>query len=248
MLFPSAHYHFEDFIEATARINSREHLIEVFVAAMRGLGYDRVNFSVKHDDALPASERKFGIISTYPEDWQRFYEERTFIKIDPVLRCAAGSFRPFRWKELERTLRLTPQQVRFLRLGEEAGLHNGVGIPFNGPRSQIAGIALATSDKAADRMTNTDLISAYCNQFYVVFKRIVAPRIPTLPSMAYLSARENEILRWVAIGKSDDQIADILTISTNTVNYHLRRIFLKFDVNSRIMAVVAAIASGQIEL
>jgi len=248
MLIPHSRYAFEDFIEATSKIHCRERLLETFVEAMRSYGYDRINFSVKFDDRLPEHERGFGIISTYPEDWQKHYQERSFIEIDPVLKCAVASFLPFTWRELERTLPLSRQQVRFLRLGEEAGLHNGMGIPFSGPSSQVAGIALATSTRLADRMTNKDLIAAHCNQFYLCYKRIIGESPSQTPVTANLSAKELEVMRWVIASKTDDEIGDILCISSNTVNYHLRRIYQKLNVHDRLAAVVSAIKSGIINL
>jgi LuxR family maltose regulon positive regulatory protein len=52
-----------------------------------------------------------------------------------------------------------------------------------------------------------------------------------------LSARETEILRVVASGLSNRDIADTLFISEETVKTHLRRIFEKMGVSSRIQAV-----------
>jgi transcriptional regulator EpsA len=52
-----------------------------------------------------------------------------------------------------------------------------------------------------------------------------------------LSERENEILHWVKIGKTNFEIGMILTISPNTVKNHLKRIFQKLDVTCRAQAV-----------
>lgn len=52
-----------------------------------------------------------------------------------------------------------------------------------------------------------------------------------------LSGRENEILRWVRAGKTNQEIGLILGISTFTVKNHLQRIFKKLDVTSRAQAV-----------
>jgi len=144
-------------------------------------------------------------------------------------------------------LDLSAAQTRFLRLGEEAGLNNGIGIPFAGPRNQIAGVALATSDRGAEHLDNLDLLSAYCNQFYATYKRLIRARRP-VPRMAVLSPREQEVLKWVAAGKSDHDIAAILTVSANTVAYHMRNIFLKLKVNNRVTAVVVAITQGLIDI
>jgi len=48
-----------------------------------------------------------------------------------------------------------------------------------------------------------------------------------------LTAREVEILRLVAQGMSDAQIAEKLVISPRTVNWHLTTIYGKLQVSSR---------------
>ena len=52
-----------------------------------------------------------------------------------------------------------------------------------------------------------------------------------------LSDREIEILNWVKIGKTNQEIGSILDISGFTVKNHLQRIFKKIDVYNRTQAV-----------
>ena len=56
-----------------------------------------------------------------------------------------------------------------------------------------------------------------------------------------LSEREREILRLVATGASNKEIAQKLVISTNTVKGHLRSIFSKIGAISRTEATLYAI-------
>lgn len=59
-----------------------------------------------------------------------------------------------------------------------------------------------------------------------------------------LSEREQEILRLVATGASNKEIASQLFISANTVKVHLRNIYAKIDVVSRTEAAMYAIENG----
>jgi DNA-binding NarL/FixJ family response regulator len=62
---------------------------------------------------------------------------------------------------------------------------------------------------------------------------------PTYP--AGLTAREVEVLRLVAQGLTDAQVAEQLVISPRTVNWHLTSIYSKIQVSSRAAATRYAI-------
>jgi DNA-binding CsgD family transcriptional regulator len=62
-----------------------------------------------------------------------------------------------------------------------------------------------------------------------------------------LSQREIEVLREVASGASNRQIAGRLHISTNTVKVHLSNIYSKLGVTSRTEATLYAIQAGWVE-
>jgi LuxR family maltose regulon positive regulatory protein len=67
-----------------------------------------------------------------------------------------------------------------------------------------------------------------------------APR-QSLPSvLTPLSQREREILRWLATGASNQEIAERLVITLETVKRHVRHILAKLSVTNRTQAVVRA--------
>lgn len=63
---------------------------------------------------------------------------------------------------------------------------------------------------------------------------------------AALTPRETEVLGWLAKGKTNRDIADILGMSHRTVNKHLEHIFEKLGVETR--AAAAALASRAISV
>jgi DNA-binding CsgD family transcriptional regulator len=56
-----------------------------------------------------------------------------------------------------------------------------------------------------------------------------------------LTQREAEVLLWIARGKSNRDIADILKLSPRTVNKHLEQIFNKIGVENRASAAALAV-------
>lgn len=59
-----------------------------------------------------------------------------------------------------------------------------------------------------------------------------------------LSPRELDVLRLVALGKANKEIADILGLSLHTVKNHLAHILHKLDAPDRTRAVTIAIERG----
>jgi DNA-binding CsgD family transcriptional regulator len=59
-----------------------------------------------------------------------------------------------------------------------------------------------------------------------------------------LTRRESEVMRWVARGKIDADIAALLAISPRTVQKHLEHIYVKLGVETRTAAVMRVRALG----
>lgn len=63
-----------------------------------------------------------------------------------------------------------------------------------------------------------------------------------------LSPREKECLTYAARGLSDNDISDLLAISSTTVTGYMKNLRAKFKVRTRIQAVAIAVARGIIAL
>jgi DNA-binding NarL/FixJ family response regulator len=62
-----------------------------------------------------------------------------------------------------------------------------------------------------------------------------------------LTAREQDVLRLLVLGRTDREIADALFISPRTAQGHVARLFDKLGVNTRTAAVAAALQGGLID-
>jgi DNA-binding NarL/FixJ family response regulator len=64
------------------------------------------------------------------------------------------------------------------------------------------------------------------------------------PRLGDLTEREREILAWVATGRSNQEIAQKLVVSPDTVRTHVSRAMVKLHARDRAQLVVFAIESG----
>jgi DNA-binding NarL/FixJ family response regulator len=82
-----------------------------------------------------------------------------------------------------------------------------------------------------------------------LIERFVAqpPANHTTPALADLSARELEVLRLIARGLSNAEIAATLIVGEATVKTHVARILRKLDIRDRVQAVVLAYESGLVQ-
>jgi len=64
------------------------------------------------------------------------------------------------------------------------------------------------------------------------------------PRFGQLTDREREVLIEVAHGKSNEEVAETLFISENTVKTHVKRVLAKLEARDRVQAVVMAYEGG----
>ena len=102
----------------------------------------------------------------------------------------------------------------------------------------VAGIAAASEgDSLISPQVGTKVLQQLRAQTTGLRRGADAPRVE-------LSERELDVLRLIAIGKDNAQIAQELFISPKTVKNHISNILMKLQIENRIQAAVYAVRSG----
>lgn len=85
-------------------------------------------------------------------------------------------------------------------------------------------------------------------RFSFVARPSPAAFYPVVPVSETISQRELEVLKHVAEGLSNKEIASVLAISAHTVARHVTNIMRKLDASNRAQAATMALRSGLLAL
>lgn len=180
----------------------------------------------------------------YPEHWRKTYLRERLHLSDPLARRAVNFTRPYFWSETPDLPDLTNAERRYIALVAKENLGDGIGVPVFGPAGRNGYCALGFGHDS--QITDDEILDLQvaCQMGHLAYCRLL---LRGLPAETSLSAREKEILRWVARGRTNTQIAEVLHLSRNTVETYIRRCFEKLDVNDRVSAALRGMALGMVD-
>jgi DNA-binding NarL/FixJ family response regulator len=76
---------------------------------------------------------------------------------------------------------------------------------------------------------------------------VAAPDPSTVPELGQLTPRELDVLRLIARGLSNQEIARELVLGENTIKTHVTRVLFKLGLRDRVQAVVLAYETGVVQ-
>lgn len=231
-------------VEATRAATSTDDLFEFFHVAASAFGFQSSGFIVARAGTFDPLPGKHAPIShTFFDELMDVYIDKSTAKVDPLLVEGQKTMLPFHWfSMLER--KLEKPSENFIHSLRAIGYQDGVVIPVHVPGGIIVNFNFATTTGQAELSPiEYVMLQNLSNQVYTRYQELQNQEPFDLPT---LTARESEILHWAAMGKSNNDIADILSISAHTVDTLLRRVYAKLNVSSRIGAVLKGVSYGLI--
>jgi LuxR family transcriptional regulator, quorum-sensing system regulator BjaR1 len=182
---------------------------------------------------------------SWPAEWRDRYFHENYIQRDPAVLHMSKTSDPYTWIDTLDDPDYTRVQRRIVHEAGEFGMTNGLIVPILGLSSGKAIVSIAgdNTDLSVREKAEIHLAAIYAHGR---IRTLAHPKRRQIIFPA-LSRRERQCLQWVAVGKSDWEIGEILSISEKTANYHVEQIKRKYNVATRVQAVVHGIRSGAIQ-
>ena len=181
-------------------------------------------------------------LHNYPADWSRWFIAHRLATRDPVHRACRRTAAGFLWREVPKLLALTADDHMVFERARRMGLGDGLTIPANVPGEPGGSVSFATAVGGL----LPDLAMPFAQSIGVfAFERArKLHRVCPSDAAARLTDRQRECILWVARGKTDWEIAQILGVSPVTVIEHLRNARARYGVPSRAVLPVRALFDG----
>jgi len=179
----------------------------------------------------------------FSDEWLCHYIEDQLHLVDPIPAFALQSTKPFLWSEIESLTELTKPEKSYIEEMMDFEACNGLAVQVFGPSglNGYFGLAFTQKSRVIDPLDLHEIqwVCQLAHHRYCDFVKAVSADVT-------LSAREREVLEWVAKGKSNSAIAKIIGVSIHSVDAYMRRIYAKLGVNERVTAAIRGLGSGLI--
>lgn len=196
-----------------------------------------------HADALDDHALYVG---NRPTDFVGDSFDPKYITVDPVLARLRQSNEPFLY---DQKFYVNNGASELWEHAAPWGFRTGISVSIKLPNDKIFLLGLDRErelpgdEKKIQRMlTDLQLFAAFAQD---AADRLLTPRQEGVVN-ARLSIKEREILLRILEGRSNWTIAQLMSVSENTVKFHLKAIYNKLGVSSRVAAATKASSFGML--
>ena len=234
-----------DFVERLQRLTEYEDICRHITEELEWYGFSYVTTW-----SLPGPGGRLGdgiLQNTRPSEYIARYAEKNYVNVDPVITELRTATHPFSWSDIRTRRHLTKVQAGIIDEAREFNAHDGLIVPIIALSGNIALFCPCGRDinLSARARSALEIVGIYS---FHTLQRALIEKKRNSKTHAPLSAREREVMQWVAVGKTDDEIGELLKIAATTVTGHVESAKRKLDAGRRTYAVVQAIRYGEIAI
>jgi LuxR family quorum-sensing system transcriptional regulator CciR len=235
----------QDFVSAASKVDVMTDLKQLVADAAQGLGFDY--YALVHHVRFGVPSR-YVRLTNYPLEWLAFVREQTRLH-DPVLRAAERASSGFTWDKLGSLVTMTRAEEEYMRRAERYGIAKGYTVPNHVPGETFGSCHFVVRQEGKFPERNISAAQALGNFAFEAARQLIAERQEAGEAWvepAPLSERQRECLLFVAKGKSDSIIGQLLNIKPRTVNEHIEAAKRRYSVATRSQLLVRALFRSEI--
>ncbi|WP_292291010.1 LuxR family transcriptional regulator [Marivita sp.] len=232
--------------------SSIEELWDLHCRRMARFGFDRLlyGFTRFRTATSLGDPNDFIVLSNIGSDYVETFVQNGLYRSAPMVRWALKNDGAASWTVLERMLQsgtVTTAERRILEFNAQHGITAGFSISFRSLSDRAKG-AIALIAGPGVSQAEVDATWAQSGELIQLMNNIVHLKILTLPHTPpnqALTRRQREALEWVGGGKTTQDIATIMGLTSATVEKHLRLAREALNVDTTAQAVLKAALQNQ---
>lgn len=234
-----------DFCARIRDITDPDEIRQLIEDELKHYGFDYVTCALVPG---PGQDAMAGVMmNTRPASYVQHYVENDYTHVDPVVTELAHTLRPYSWSDVRRNRPLSKGQLGIMDEAREFKVRDGLivpVVPYTGGVSIFSPCGerpeLSARARAAVEIIGVAGLQA--------LRRAIIESTRARDDYHPLTRREREVMHWVAVGKTDDEISIILGMHPKTVNTHVESAKRKLNATRRTLAIVEALRRGEITI
>lgn len=223
------------FIKEIERAKTPAEVSATLLSTVGSLGFSKVFAGIIPRPGMTAEQQAANVVlHDWPGEWSERYFAQGYLFKDPTIKKVCNSTEPFTWSEIEPDYKRQPDEARVMSEARDFNLGAGLTIPMITLEGESAGLSLAgeRADFSPEQRGMVQLLGTYA------FGKALL--LDETPPSVHLSPRERDVLHWIAEGKSDWEIGQILSVSEHFVDKIGRNIRMKLGATNKAHVIACA--------
>jgi len=227
-----------NFMQDLASATSMEQVKKIILKNINFFDINDFNYGTKPPSIV--TKQDLYIFSGCPDSWMDHYKKNQYHNVDATILYSIKNIQPVEWSD-----ELFKDCPQLRKDSIDAGIPHGITFPIHGAHGEKALFAVAGNKKVSfEAMLHLNAMVPFLHHKIYELELTKQDYFQT----PKLTPRESEFLKWLAIGKTMEEISIIMNISYRTCVDYSEKLKKKFNCVSKNQIISLAIMKNMITL
>jgi LuxR family transcriptional regulator/LuxR family quorum-sensing system transcriptional regulator CciR len=224
----------DSFIQRSAEVHDFKALVKLFRELFSAQGFESISYYIVRRSYRSVSAKEGARLEKDVDVADALFGRGRSFDFDPVVSALLEKLEPFHWFIAEKNDNISDDQRHVFKRLHAEGFIDGIAVPVMHRPGELAVFTLSKRG-ATFSFSKAELrkLQIACHAMHLRSEELIDGEID-----AQLSRRETDVMRLVARGRTNREIAEVLKLSAHTVDTLIRRSFSKLGVTNRIEASI----------